>query len=364
MDSESHQKLKRTWSLRTLAWLTIGAVLAGYLIVIPSVNAFLEQFREQQMIIPATDLDVYELFRIRTVNFLVFAVFTYYGACVASFINVVAKSVPSGASVTTRSSACPACGKPIRRIDNLPLISYLNLEGRCRNCLSTIPIRYFLTEVIGATIFGSLFLFELVTGATNVPEFKRYFYAGILWIILYTKWPVIGIYLYHATLFSCLLMLSLMDLDRLRCPKWLSGFLLCIFAGLSVAIPTLQPVQFYVHLRTDFSNVLPPSTFPAVTCIAGGLIGWLFTSSIRLICNQRQLDTASCSTFPLAGTLVGITLGWQATVTILLLTTVVIAITSAFKKLMAKRFVFHETIIFSIVAFLHHPLWKWFDSFW
>jgi leader peptidase (prepilin peptidase)/N-methyltransferase len=181
-----------------------------------------------------------------------------------------------------------------------------------------------------------------VTGATNVPEFKRYFYAGILWIILYTKWPVIGIYLYHAALFSCLLMLSLMDLDRLRCPKWLSGFLLCIFAGLSVAIPTLQPVQFYVHLRTDFSNALPPAVIPIITCFARGT-HWLVVHKQypATYAIKDKLDTLSCSTFPLAGTLVGITLGWQATVTILLFTTVVIAITSAFKKLMAKKFVFH-----------------------
>ena len=89
MDNESDYEQKKAWSLRTLAWLIIGAVLAGYLIIIPSVNAFLEQFREQPMTIPATDLDAYELFRFRTAKFLVFAVFTYYGACVASFINVV-----------------------------------------------------------------------------------------------------------------------------------------------------------------------------------------------------------------------------------------------------------------------------------
>ena len=364
MDIESDHEEKKVWSLRTLAWLTIGAVLAGYLIVIPSVNAFLEQFREQPMIIPATDLDPYELFRFRTAKFLVFAVFTYYGACVASFINVVAKSIPSGASVTTRASACPACGVTIRRIDNLPLFSYLNLGGRCRNCLSAIPIRYFLTELIGATIFGSLFLFELVTGATNVPEFKRYFYAGILWIILYTKWPVVGIYLYHTALFSCLLMLSLMDLDRLRCPKWLSGIILCVFAGLSVGIPTLQPVKFYHHLPTDLVRAIPPSMIAIVTCVAGGLIGWILSSIIQYLDNRKKSITASGRAFPLSGTLTGIALGWQATMTILLFTAVVLAIICVIKQITKKECVVSETIIFSVVAFLHHPFWKWFDGFW
>tara|TARA_Y100000766_G_scaffold143741_1_gene123532 strand:+ start:647 stop:1741 length:1095 start_codon:yes stop_codon:yes gene_type:complete len=364
VDNESDYEQKKAWSLRTLAWLFIGAVLAGYLIVIPSVTAVLAQFKEQPNIIPATELDAYELFRFRTAKFLVFAVFTYYGACVASFINVVAKSVPSGASVTTRSSACPACGMTISRIDNLPLISYLNLGGRCRNCLSAIPIRYFLTELIGATIFGSLFLFELVTGATNVPEFKRYFYAGILWIILYTKWPVIGIYLYHAALFSCLLMLSLMDLDRLRCPKWLSGIILCIFAGLSIGIPTLQPVKFYHHLPTDLVSAIPPSMLPIVTCVAGGLIGRFFASIIQYLSNRKKPIAASGNAFPLAGTLAGIALGWQATVTILLFTAVVLTTICAIKKMTTKGFVVSQTIIFSVVAFLHHPFWRWFDGFW
>ena len=364
VDNESDYEQKKAWSLRTLAWLFIGAVLAGYLIVIPSVTAFLAQFKEQPNIIPATELDAYELFRFRTAKFLVFAVFTYYGACVASFINVVAKSVPSGSSVTTRASACPACGVTIRRIDNLPLYSYLNLGGRCRNCLSAIPIRYFLTELIGATIFGSLFLYELVTGATNVPEFKRYFYAGILWIILYTKWPVVGIYLYHTALFSCLLMLSLMDIDRLRCPKWLAAIMLCIFAGLSIGIPTLQPVKVDHHLPSDFVSTLPPSMIPMVTCIAGGLIGWFLTSIIQYLCSRSKLTHPSSSVFSLAGMLVGIVLGWQATLTILLFTAVVLATICAIKKMTTKGFVVSQTIIFSVVAFLHHPFWRWFDGFW
>ena len=364
VDYENNHERKKTWSIRTLAWLFIGAILAGYLVVIPSVTAFLEQFREQPTIIPATDLDPYELFRFRTAKFLVFSIFTYYGACVASFINVVAKSIPSGASVTTRSSACPACGKPIRRIDNLPLISYLNLGGRCRNCLSAIPVRYFLTELIGATIFGSLFLFELVTGAANVPEFKHYFYTGILWIILYTKWPVIGIYLYHAALFSCLLMLSLMDIDRLRCPKWLAGIMICTFAGLSIGIPTLQPVKFYHHLPTDLASLFPPTAVLFATCSAGGFAGLILASILQCLCSRRKFIRTSGNAFPLAGSLVGIVLGWQATVTILIFTALVLAIICVIKQITKKGFRVSETIVFSIVAFLHHPFWRLFDSLW
>ena len=364
VDYENNHKPKKMWSIRTIAWLVIGAILSGYLIIIPSVTTFLAQFQEQPVITAATELDAYELFRFRTAKFLVFAIFTYYGACVASFIHVVAKSIPSGASVTTRSSACPACGKPIRRIDNLPLISYLNLGGRCRNCLSAIPVRYFLTELIGATIFGSLFLYELVTGAANVAGFKHYFYTGILWIILYTKWPVVGIYLYHAALFSCLLMLSLMDIDRLRCPKWLAGTLLFIFAGLSIGIPTLQPIKFYGHLPDYFQAALPASIIPVVTCAAGGFIGWFITCIIQYLCNQRKQIAVSGSGFPVAGTLVGIALGWQATVTILLFTAGVLTAIYGIEWKLKKQLQLSGTIVFSVVAFLHHPFWRWLDGLW
>ena len=364
VDYENNHEPRKTWSIRTLAWLFIGAVLAGYLVVVPSVDAFLQKFRDQPSVVPATDLDSFELLRIRTAKSLVFAIFTYYGACIASFINVVANSLPRGGTVTTRASACPACGMTIRRIDNLPLISYLNLGARCRNCLSPIPIRYFLTELIGATIFGSLFVYELVTGATNVPGFKRYFYDGIVWIILYTKWPVIGIYLYHTALFSCLLMLSLMDIDRLRCPKWLAGIILCTFAGLSIGFPTLQPIKFYGHLPDYFQAALPAPIIPVVTCVVGGFVGWFFTSIIQYLYNKRKLIAVSGSGFPLAGTLVGIVLGWQATVTILLLTTVVLAAMYGIERMLKKRLLVPETITFSVVAFLHHPFWRWFDGFW
>jgi uncharacterized membrane protein YraQ (UPF0718 family) len=62
--------------------------------------------------------------------------------------------------------------------------------------------------------------------------------------------------------------------------------------------------------------------------------------------------------------LVGIVLGWQATVTILLFTAVVLATICVIKQITKKRFVVSETFIFSAVAFLHHPLWRWFDGFW
>jgi len=356
--------IARQSSYRSLA-TTIGMlVLLTYMIAVPSIDAILEQFRERPSSYTVEELSVFEQLRIRSAKFAVFTIFTYVGACVASFVNVVAASAPRGGSIALRTSACPKCGVEIRRIDNLPIFSYLNLAGRCRNCAAVIPIRYFIVEVIGAIIFGSLFLFELVTGAANVPGFAHYHYAGILWIILYTKWPVVGIYFYHAALFSCLMMLSLMDLDRLRCPKWLSGALMVIFAGLSISIPTLQPVTFDAQISADLSNLLSPGMIPVATTMIGGFAGWLIASLILRLGRQRLLRRFAGHQFSLAGVLIGIALGWQATVTIFVLGSIATLLILAAMGRKRRSLGYAATAMLSTVALLHHPAWKWFVQWW
>lgn len=75
------------------------------------------------------------------------------GAVVGSFLNVVAHRVPDGRSVVRPRSACPACGHPIRWYDNLPILSWLVLGGRCRDCRAPIPARYPLVEASTAAAY-------------------------------------------------------------------------------------------------------------------------------------------------------------------------------------------------------------------
>ena len=140
--------------------------------------------------------------------------------------------------------------------------------------------------------------------------------------------------------------------------------MLFAFAGLSIGIPTLQPVKFYGHLPDYFQAALPASIIPAVTCAAGGFIGWFITCIIQYLCNQRKLIAVSGSGFPVAGTLVGIALGWQATVTILLFTIVVLIVIYSIERKLNKQLQLPETIVFSVVAFLHQALWRWLDGLW
>ncbi len=330
-----------------------------YMVIVPSIDAFLEQFRERPASYTIEELTLLESLRIRSAKFAVFAIFTYVGACWGSFLNVVAFSLPRKQSIALRSSACPQCGAPLRRIDNLPVFSYLNLGGRCRACGARIPIRYLIVELIAAAIFASLFLYELVTGAANVPGFPHYHYTGIVWIILYTKWPVIGIYFYHATLFCCLLTLALMEMDRKRCPRWFAWSLLLVLSALPVAVATLQPVAFDTHLPIDLHSRLPPPVAQTVACVIGGVFGWLFGGwLLRMRVSKRTRN------LPLAFSLIGIALGWQTAVTIGAVSAITYSLLSVASQ--PKRWVdrLGATAGLLLVAMIHHPFWKLIASLW
>lgn len=94
-----------------------------------------------------------------------------FGSVIGSFLNVVAYRVPLHRSVITPSSACPYCGIRIRVYDNIPVLSWLLLRGKCRTCNSAIPSRYPFVELGTALLFGAVawkFLPEVVSTAPQV----------------------------------------------------------------------------------------------------------------------------------------------------------------------------------------------------
>lgn len=76
-----------------------------------------------------------------------FTVFLF-GAIVGSFLNVCIYRLPAGESVVTPRSRCGTCKTPVRAIDNIPILSYLLLRGRCRACQAGISVRYPLVEAL------------------------------------------------------------------------------------------------------------------------------------------------------------------------------------------------------------------------
>ncbi len=131
-----------------------------------------------------------------------------FGSMIGSFLNVVVFRVPAGRSVVSPPSACGSCGQQIRAVDNVPVLSWLALKGRCRTCGSVISVRYPLVEL------GTALLFTLVS-FRFVPA-VRFDGAVIGTLPLISGFLVLLAFLYFAAISVAL---ALIDLDTHTLPN-------------------------------------------------------------------------------------------------------------------------------------------------
>src|SRR6478736_5226946 len=117
------------------------------------------------------------------------AVAAAFGAIWGSFFNVCIARIPAGQSIVRPGSRCGSCGTPIRASDNIPLISYFLLRGRCRACKQPFSARYPLVEALAALIAVALWV-TFVSGdptegpAVRIARFAAYFaFAGVLLVL-------------------------------------------------------------------------------------------------------------------------------------------------------------------------------------
>jgi leader peptidase (prepilin peptidase)/N-methyltransferase len=86
-----------------------------------------------------------------------------WGTLWGSFANVVIYRLPAGESVARPRSRCPACATPIAWYDNIPILSYLLLRGRCRRCDEPVALRYLLVELLGGLLSFALYMLYVIT---------------------------------------------------------------------------------------------------------------------------------------------------------------------------------------------------------
>jgi leader peptidase (prepilin peptidase)/N-methyltransferase len=108
------------------------------------------------------------------------------GLAIGSFLNVCIWRLPRNESLIAPASHCPSCNRPIAIYDNIPVISFLWLRGRCRNCHQAIPWRYPIVEL------------------TN----------GLGYVVLVGRYGLTGSAVIYAAFFSALLVITLIDLDH------------------------------------------------------------------------------------------------------------------------------------------------------
>ena len=88
------------------------------------------------------------------------------GLCLGSFLNVCIWRIPRGESIAWPGSHCPKCGHPIAWFDNIPLVSWVALGGKCRHCREPISARYFTVELLTGTLFTWIWLRHGATALT------------------------------------------------------------------------------------------------------------------------------------------------------------------------------------------------------
>lgn len=137
------------------------------------------------------------------------------GAAVGSGINVCAYRLPYEKSILWPGSHCGSCYQPVRWYDNIPLVSYWLLRGRCRVCGAKFSIRYFLVELFTGLAFVGLFWLETVENVLDLPLLSARGNIIRFGMLPAQLWWIFG---YHSLLLSYLIVTSLCDLDHMEIP--------------------------------------------------------------------------------------------------------------------------------------------------
>ena len=203
------------------------------------------------------------------------AIFIFaFGACIGSFLNVVVYRMPREKSLVFPPSACPGCGKRIALYDNIPILSWLLLGGKCRKCKMKISARYPSVELFTALIFMLVFLWYFNTGHDNFV-FKdmcslEAFSAGG-WVF----------YALHMILISALIAASAIDLEL-----WIIPLPICWFVTAAGIIGSaIGRIMLGAGIETrivGFYRVFPPMDSAAMSAIAIGASIGLIISLIAL----------------------------------------------------------------------------------
>ena len=167
--------------------------------------------------------------------FFLFMVFVL-GTIVGSLLNVCIYRLPLEKSILWPGSHCGNCLQPVRWYDNIPLVSYWLLRGRCRTCKAKFSIRYFMVELFTGLCFAGIFGIEIVADVHQMGTLAGIWGPG--WVFFPT-WQAWVFFAYHAILVSFLIVASVCDLDHREIPLsvTISGTLVGLIGAIILAWP-------------------------------------------------------------------------------------------------------------------------------
>ncbi len=221
------------------------------------------------------------------------------GGSFGSFLNVVVYRIPAGISLVKPGSHCPACRHPIRPRDNIPVLGWLLLRGRCRDCGAWISARYPAVEALAASLFVALGAFYCLTDASPLPLRPVATPDGRQLVV-----PGLGemaaLCVFHLLLLLTLLAAALTEWDGKKVPSKL--FLPALIVALAAPLgwPLLRPVP-------GLDSVIGPGSG-----WLDGILGLAMGAALGLVAWRVMPGQKSHAANLLAPAAVGLFLGWQA----------------------------------------------------
>jgi prepilin signal peptidase PulO-like enzyme (type II secretory pathway) len=187
-------------------------------------------------------------------------------------------------------SRCPKCQNAISPRDNIPVIGWLRLRGKCRHCQSPISPRYPLVELGVGLLFLAFMYRTLLSGGENLPVRETNLYRGVIWILWYTKWDLVGIYLFQMALLVALWGGTLMEYDGHRWPRRIYSAVAAIGVVAVSLWPRLHPIPL---LGPDSTRLEPPLGIGLVSGLAGLVVsGGVAYAISRLVYRQPFVPAA------------------------------------------------------------------------
>ena len=185
------------------------------------------------------------------------------GACVGSFLNVVIYRLPRDLSIVHPGSACPTCKTPIAFYDNIPLLSWLLLLGKCRKCKARISPRYFVIELLTALLFVALYLVYFQSNLRRGTG--NFFENGFI------------LYIVQVIMLAAFVAASAIDLELQVIP-----LTICWVVTATGLIGSAAAVFIYDPMIIRSYDLFPSASAKVAILTAGALIG-LITSILLLL---------------------------------------------------------------------------------
>ncbi|MEZ5951039.1 MAG: prepilin peptidase [Planctomycetaceae bacterium] len=174
---------------------------------------------------------------------LVFTLYVFaFGACFGSFLNVIVWRIPRGLPIAFARSHCPHCNTMIPGSDNIPIVGWLRLRGRCRFCRQQISMRYLVVETGVALLFAGLFLLIVVSQGATLPQHGQ---ASQFtnWLTDFPNGWTLQVFLHQCVLGYALLAILLMDQERSETPWSFSLVMAALHLGLVCWNPAINQLD-------------------------------------------------------------------------------------------------------------------------